>query len=41
MMNEIQIFESPEFGRIRTVMGEKGEPLFCLADVCKMLGLKS
>ena len=34
------IFESPEFGRIRTVMGEKGEPLFCLADVCKMLGLK-
>ena len=41
MTNNIMIFESPEFGRIRTVMGEKGEPLFCLADVCKMLGLKS
>ena len=40
MTNKIQIFESPEFGRIRTVMGEKGEPLFCLTDVCKVLGLK-
>ena len=34
------IFESPEFGQIRTVKGEKGEPWFCLADVCKVLGLK-
>ena len=40
MKNEIKIFESPEFGRIRTVTDEKGEPLFCLADVCKVLGLK-
>ena len=40
MTNEIKIFESPEFGRIRTVSDEKGEPLFCLADVCKVLGLK-
>lgn len=40
MNGEIQIFESPEFGQIRTVMGEKGEPWFCLADVCKVLGLK-
>jgi len=40
MTHEIKIFESPEFGRIRTVMGEKGEPLFCLTDVCKVLGLK-
>ena len=40
MTNKIQIFESPEFGRIRTVMGEAGEPLFCLTDVCKVLGLK-
>ena len=34
------IFESPEFGQIRTVKGEKDEPWFCLADVCKVLGLK-
>ena len=40
MKNEIKIFESPEFGRIRTVNDEKGEPWFCLADVCKVLGLK-
>ena len=40
MTNEIKIFESPEFGRIRTVMGEADEPLFCLTDVCKVLGLK-
>lgn len=40
MNGEIQIFESPEFGQIRTVKGEKGEPWFCLADVCKVLGLK-
>ena len=40
MTNEIKIFESPEFGRIRTVMGEADEPLFCLTDVCKGLGLK-
>ena len=40
MNGEIQIFESPEFGQIRTVKDEKGEPWFCLADVCKVLGLK-
>lgn len=40
MTNEIKIFESPEFGRIRTVSDEKGEPWFCLTDVCKVLGLK-
>ena len=40
MKNEIKIFESPEFGRIRTVNDERGEPWFCLTDVCKVLGLK-
>lgn len=40
IMNEIKIFESSEFGRIRTVKDEKGEPWFCLADVCKVLGLR-
>ena len=28
MKNEIMIFESPEFGRIRTVNDEQGEPWF-------------
>ena len=40
MKNEIKIFESPECGRIRTVTDERGEPWFCLADVCKVLGLQ-
>ena len=40
MKNEMKIFESLEFGRIRTVNDEKGEPWFCLTDVCKVLGLQ-
>lgn len=39
-MNELQIFDNPEFGRIRAVEID-GEPWFCLLDVCKPLGLKS
>ena len=38
MTNNIMIFESPEFGRIRTVMGEKGEPWFIGKDVATVLG---
>lgn len=38
-MKEIQIFENAQFGQIRTSMTEQGEPLFCLADVCKALDL--
>lgn len=37
-MNELQIFNSEEFGDIRTVTIEN-EPMFCLSDVCKALGL--
>ena len=36
-MNEIQIFNSPEFGEIRTVVID-GEPWFVGRDVCKALG---
>lgn len=36
-MNEIQIFISPEFGEIRTVMID-GEPWFVGKDVCRALG---
>jgi len=36
-MNNIQIFECQQFGQIRTMTDEKGEPLFCLKDVCAAL----
>ena len=38
-MKEIQIFENALFGQVRTSMTEQGEPLFCLADVCRALVL--
>ena len=37
-MNEIQIFQNIEFGAIRTMSNEQGEPLFCAKDVCGALG---
>ncbi|MDE6087474.1 MAG: hypothetical protein K2G25_03725, partial [Oscillospiraceae bacterium] len=37
-MNEIQIFNSPEFGTIRTLETTDGKVLFCGADVAKALG---
>ena len=37
-MNEIQIFQNVEFGAIRTMSNEQGEPLFCAKDVCGALG---
>ena len=37
-MNELRIFESEEFGRIRTAT-VNDEPMFCLADVCRVLEL--
>lgn len=38
-MKEIKIFENPTFGNIRTA-GTSDEPLFCLADVCRVLELQ-
>lgn len=38
-MNEIQIFNHPQFGDIRTT-GTPEQPLFCLADVCRVLELQ-
>jgi len=35
---EIQIFENSEFGQIRTVRGEMGEPWFVGKDVAEVLG---
>lgn len=37
-MNELQIFENPQFGEIRAVEKD-GEPWFVAADVCKALEL--
>lgn len=39
-MQAIQIFNNPSFGNVR-VAGTEVNPLFCLADVCKALGLSA
>ena len=39
-MNELQIFNSEEFGEVRTVV-LNSEPMFCLVDVCKALDIKN
>lgn len=39
MENKIKIFKNERFGEIRTA-GTSEEPLFCLADVCKAIGIK-
>lgn len=40
MQSNIQIFNSPRFGEIRTA-GTSDEPKFCLGDLCRCLGLSS
>lgn len=39
-MNELTIFNSPEFGQVRTIE-EDGKVLFCGSDVAKALGYKN
>lgn len=39
MAKNIQIFNNPKFGEIRTA-GTSEEPLFCLADICRVLDLQ-
>ena len=39
MKDNVKIFENAQFGQIRTSISASNEPLFCLADVCKALGL--
>lgn len=39
-MNELQIFNNEEFGEIRTITKDN-EPMFCLMDICKALGMKN
>ena len=40
MDNSIQIFNSPQFGEIRTA-GTSVNPMFCLSDLCRALGLSA
>ena len=39
-MNELQIFNSPEFGDIRTITIDN-EPWFCMIDICKALEISN
>lgn len=41
MNKNIQIFQNKEFGAIRTMKDERGEPLFCGKDVARALGYKN
>lgn len=40
-MKDLQIFNSPRFGEIRTVVSDDGQPLFCLTDLYQSLGLET
>ena len=37
-MNDIQVFNNPQFGAVRTA-GTADNPMFCLADVCNAIGI--
>lgn len=39
-MNEIEVFRNSEFGEIRTAV-VNDEPVFCLMDICKALGMSN
>lgn len=41
MAQDIQVFSNSQFGEIRTVLADDGEPRFCLADVCRVLDLQA
>lgn len=41
MKESIKIFKSPQFGDIRTAISPTGEPLFCLADLCKAINVNN
>lgn len=37
---DLQIFQNSEFGEIRTITKD-GDPMFCLADICKALEIRN
>lgn len=40
-MSNVEIFKNNEFGEIRTIIKEDGEPMFCLSDICRILELEN
>lgn len=40
-MNDIQLFDNPEFGSVRALAAEDGTELFCAKDVAQALGYKN
>ena len=40
-MSDIQIFENSEFGTIRAMRGDDGEPMFVAKDICAALEIKN
>lgn len=40
-MNQLQVFQNNQFGEVRVAKTESNEPLFCLADICKILDLQT
>lgn len=40
MATNIQVFNSPQFGEVRTA-GTSDNPMFCLSDLCRCLGLSA
>ena len=36
-MNNLQVFNNPEFGEVRTIERD-GEPWFVLKDICELFG---
>lgn len=38
-MNNLEIFNNVRFGEVRVTTNEQNEPVFCLADVCRILDL--
>lgn len=41
MAQDIQVFSNSQFGEIRVSVNENNTPMFCLSDVCRVLGLKN
>lgn len=39
-MSEIKVFENSEFGKVRVSVVD-GEPMFCLSDVCNVIGISN
>jgi phage antirepressor YoqD-like protein len=41
MQSPIQLFSNPQFGEIRITKTEIGDPLFCLMDLCNVIGISN